>query len=86
MHSWPIAQAPWDACLMTGFTAVVREAQSTDRDDIWPLTREFATSFTAARGAFDDAFDLLVADANTLLHVSVRPGRGSERVPQPAGA
>jgi GNAT superfamily N-acetyltransferase len=46
----------------------------TDANDVWPLARDFATSFTALRDSFDSAFTSLVARADTLLIVATRDG------------
>lgn len=55
---------------------VVRGAVVTDRDSVWPLTRAFATSFVTSRGAFDEAFEVLLADASSLVLVADEPGSG----------
>jgi GNAT superfamily N-acetyltransferase len=49
---------------------VVRRALTEDRDKVWPLAREFATSFLLERTAFDRSFDELNCDGNTLLLVA----------------
>jgi GNAT superfamily N-acetyltransferase len=55
---------------------VVREASVVDRDAIWPLTRDFATSFTPTRSAFNDSFELVLADTHMLLLVADAPRVG----------
>lgn len=55
---------------MTDLLAVVREARHADRDGIWPLARDFATSFAVDHVAFNAAFDELLADENNLLLVA----------------
>lgn len=48
----------------------VRRATPADRDDVWPLAREFATSFRPVRGAFDASFAAVLADPAMLLVVA----------------
>jgi GNAT superfamily N-acetyltransferase len=47
----------------------IRRATAADADTIWPLTREFATSFTPDRETFDAAFAALVARDDAFLAV-----------------
>ncbi len=53
---------------------VIRRASLSDADAVWPLARDFATSFTPERGAFDSAFPALLSHSETLLIVAVRGG------------
>ncbi|MGO9954896.1 MAG: GNAT family N-acetyltransferase [Solirubrobacteraceae bacterium] len=53
---------------------VIRRAQSSDRDRLWPLVQDFAASFARERSAFDRSFDALIARADTLLVVAELPG------------
>lgn len=56
---------------MTRSAAIdVRDAVVTDRDSVWPLTRDFATSFATSRTVFDEAYEVLLADPNSLLLVA----------------
>ena len=48
----------------------VRPAVPGDRDQIWPLVCQFATSFEPERDVFDDSFDALIARGDTLLAVA----------------
>jgi GNAT superfamily N-acetyltransferase len=54
----------------------VRPARLDDRDRIWPLTQQFATSFDPERGAFDSAYAALVGQADTFLAVAELPTAG----------
>jgi len=56
----------------SGDQTLIRPARLSDADAVWPLARDFATSFTAQRGAFDSALTNLVSHAETLLIVAVR--------------
>jgi GNAT superfamily N-acetyltransferase len=47
----------------------IRRATAADAETIWPLTREFATSFTPDRETFDAAFAALVARDDAFLAV-----------------
>jgi GNAT superfamily N-acetyltransferase len=47
----------------------IRRASAADADTIWPLTREFATSFTPDHETFDAAFAALVARDDAFLAV-----------------
>jgi GNAT superfamily N-acetyltransferase len=51
----------------------VRPAGLDDRDQIWPLVRQFATSFEPERAAFDASYDALFARQDTLLAVAEVP-------------
>ena len=48
----------------------VRPATTADAGAIWPLTRDFATSFSPERTAFDAAFASLVERDDALLAVA----------------
>ena len=54
----------------------VRPARSDDRDLIWPLTQQFATSFDPERSAFDSAFATLVGRTDTFMAVAEVPTAG----------
>lgn len=53
---------------------VVRRATADDIEDIWPLARDFATSFTPRRAAFESTFPQLMSKPHTLLLVAVHAG------------
>ncbi|TCC58177.1 N-acetyltransferase [Kribbella pittospori] len=55
---------------------VVRGAGAGDRDEVWGLAREFATSFVPERSAFDESYARLLTAAHTLLLVAEVPGQG----------
>jgi GNAT superfamily N-acetyltransferase len=61
---------------MADHQVVVRVAVPDDRDDVWPLARDFATSFRPERAAFDESFATLLSAADTLLLVAELPGQG----------
>jgi GNAT superfamily N-acetyltransferase len=61
---------------MADHLVVVRSAGAGDRDEVWGLAREFATSFVPERAAFDESFARLLTAAHTLLLVAEVPGRG----------
>jgi GNAT superfamily N-acetyltransferase len=61
---------------MADHQVVVRVAVPDDRDDVWPLAQDFATSFKPERAAFDDSFTKLLGAADTLLLVAELPGQG----------
>lgn len=48
---------------------MIRRATAADADAIWPLTREFATSFTPDRETFDTAFAALVERNDAFLAI-----------------
>jgi len=54
----------------------VRPARSDDRDLIWPLTLEFATSFGPERREFDSAYASLLGRPDTFLAVAELPTAG----------
>lgn len=49
----------------------VRPARASDRDAVWELAREFATTYEPVRGLFDPAYDELL---QTALHVAELDG------------
>ena len=49
---------------------LIRPARPDDAERVWPLVREFATSFTPERTAFDTTYQQLMASADTLLLVA----------------
>ena len=53
--------------------ARVRIARAADRDRVWPLARELATSFRPERAAFDASFGTLLSDPDTLVLVAETP-------------
>lgn len=55
---------------MTAAGFYVRPARLQDRDAIWPLTREFATSFHPERAAFDMVFEAIILRSDTYLAVA----------------
>jgi len=62
----------------------VRPAGPGDRDQVWPLARDLATSYVAERPAFDESFGSLLAREDALILVAQSPssltGRGGEVV------
>jgi GNAT superfamily N-acetyltransferase len=54
----------------------VRQARLDDRDLIWPLTQQFATSFDPERTAFDSAYASLVGRSDTFMAVAELPTAG----------
>lgn len=55
---------------MTDSTVLVRPARLGDRDDVWPLARELATSFEPQRPAFEASFRHLLTTPRTMLLVA----------------
>ena len=55
---------------MTGHRELIRPARPEDGDRVWPLARDFATSFALERAAFDTAWEQLVQAPDTLLFVA----------------
>jgi GNAT superfamily N-acetyltransferase len=53
---------------------VVGPATPGDRDAVWPLARDFATTFALQRPAFDHAYNVMLADPHALLLVARAPG------------
>jgi GNAT superfamily N-acetyltransferase len=52
----------------------VRPATPADRDQVWPLARDLATSYTVDRPAFERSYASLVADPTALVLVAESPG------------
>lgn len=52
----------------------VRKANPDDRDSLFALVTQFATSFTPDRAAFEASFDHLLADDSACLLVVGEPG------------
>lgn len=50
----------------------IRAADIKDRDNVWPLARDFASSFVLDRTCFDASFDLLLTRPDTLLLIAER--------------
>lgn len=61
---------------MTEHAPVVRAAQPSDREHVWPLAHDFATSFQPERASFDASFDALLAAPQTLVLVAETPQLG----------
>ena len=61
---------------MTEHAPVVRAAQPADREHVWPLAHDFATSFQPERASFDASFDALLAAPQTLVLVAETPQLG----------
>ena len=59
---------------MGGSEWAVREATAGDPDALWPLVRDFATSFTPERATFDASFLALRADGSMFLRVAESAG------------
>lgn len=53
---------------------VIRPARPDDRDRVWPLARDFATSFTLDRVVFDATWERLLVAPDTLLAVAEATG------------
>jgi GNAT superfamily N-acetyltransferase len=52
----------------------VRPAAPGDRDQLWPLARDLATSYVGERSAFDQSFGSLLTSLAALLLVAEAPG------------
>jgi GNAT superfamily N-acetyltransferase len=52
----------------------VRPATPADRDQVWPLARDLATSYTVERPAFERSYASLLADPSALVLVAEGPG------------
>lgn len=55
---------------MTEEATFVRLAKPTDRETVWPLARDLATSFRLERAAFDASFEALVDAEHALVLVA----------------
>lgn len=53
---------------------LIRPARPGDADQVWPLARDFATSFAPERGAFDATWQRLDDAPSTLVVVAETPG------------
>ncbi len=70
-----VAQPPrvstgWHADLVPEHHELIRPAQPEDAERVWPLVREFATSFIPERTAFDATWQQAVVAADTLVLVA----------------
>ena len=54
----------------------VRSARLDDRDLIWPLTQQFASSFDPVRSAFDSTYTSLLGRPDTFIAVVELPTAG----------
>ena len=59
---------------MTDPPVRVRPATPADRDQIWPLARDLATSYTVDRQAFAHIFDSLLTHRDALVLVAEAQG------------
>jgi GNAT superfamily N-acetyltransferase len=55
---------------------IVRRAGPNDRDELYPLARELATSFELSGASFADSFSRLISDPNALVLVAVEERSG----------
>ena len=53
---------------------VIRQARLDDSGQVWPLARDFATSFEPARESFDPTFQRLLRASNALFVVATVGG------------
>jgi GNAT superfamily N-acetyltransferase len=60
----------WHADRVPAHHELIRPAQPEDAERVWPLVREFATSFTPERTAFDRTWQQAVVAADTLVLVA----------------
>ena len=60
---------------MNAPTASIRPAVSQDRENIWPLAREFATTFQLREEAFAASFGAIIHHDDALLIVAERGDR-----------
>jgi ribosomal protein S18 acetylase RimI-like enzyme len=51
----------------------VRPAGPGDRDQVWPLARDLATSYVVERAAFDQSYEALLATPTALLLIAEAP-------------
>ena len=63
----------WQTGCVLDRQTLIRRARLDDDEDVWPLAREFATSFRPERAAFDAAWPQLVGAPHTLLLVAETP-------------
>jgi GNAT superfamily N-acetyltransferase len=59
---------------MSDNPVLIRPAHSDDQDKVWPLARDFATSFSPRRDAFDANWAQLAGAPHTLLLVAEAAG------------
>jgi GNAT superfamily N-acetyltransferase len=57
----------------------VRPAGPGDRDQVWPLARDLATSYVVQRAAFDQSYESLLATPTALLLVAEAPASPRDR-------
>jgi len=76
-HPTPHALSPareagtdWHADRVPEHHELIRPARPEDAEGVWPLVREFATSFTPDRTAFEATWHQTVAAAHTLVLVA----------------
>lgn len=53
----------------------VRPAVDEDRDQVWPLARDLATSYEVERSAYEEAYARAVGDEDVLVLVAEHDGR-----------
>jgi GNAT superfamily N-acetyltransferase len=58
----------------------VRPATPADRDQVWPLARDLATSYTVERPAFERSFGSLLAHPDALVLVAGTVAGGGEPI------
>jgi GNAT superfamily N-acetyltransferase len=72
------SEANWEGlydALMDGDQGViVRRATAADRDELYPLVREFATSFVPSQRGFLTGFSRLSSDPNAIVLIAVQEG------------
>ncbi|MER7245852.1 GNAT family N-acetyltransferase [Kribbella sp. NPDC000426] len=61
---------------MSDNRVLIRPARPADGEQVWPLARDFATSFKPERAAFDATWRQLVGAPDTLLLVAETVERG----------
>lgn len=61
---------------MSDNRTLIRPARLDDGEQVWPLARDFATSFKLARAAFDATWPQLVGAPHTVLLVAETAERG----------
>ncbi len=55
---------------------IIRRAAPNDRDAVYPLSRELASSFEPSKTKFDESFANLISDPSALLLVAARRQSG----------
>ncbi|MET4224775.1 GNAT family N-acetyltransferase [Oerskovia enterophila] len=71
------APRPIPAVLVPSAKPAIRRAAVADLEALWPLARDFATSFRPVRESFEETFRALLTTPEALVLVA---GRGSEVV------